>query len=247
VKMVLQRFLPILLCLVVTPVLAAKPYDATYTVHYNGFKVGEMHQRYLPQKDGNWLLQTKMKTTGLVSWFKSDEVVESSVVGFETGMPRPLSYTYHYTGNHKDVTEKLDFDWQKRTITSLRDGKTEILPLRPGVQDKQSYQLAMRKALHKGVKDFVYSIAERGKIETYELQVVGEEPQVTTFGTVDTLVVKKGTTTLWLAKDYDYLVVKIEQHEDGNIASSYITSKRPFAVDTSAIPAATTSPQPQAD
>lgn len=246
-KMIQRGLIPLLLCLIVTPVLAAKPYNATYTVHYNGFKVGDMHQRYLPQKDGNWLLQTKMKTSGLVSWFKSDEVVESSVVRFEHGMPRPLSYTYHYTGNHKDVTEKLDFDWQKRTLTSLRDGKTETLALPPGVQDKQSYQLAMRKALRKGQKDFVYSVADRGKIEKYELQVVGEESQVTTFGTVDTLVVKKGTTTLWLAKDYDYLVVKIEQRDGDNIATSYITSKSPFAVDKSASPVATENPPRQAD
>lgn len=245
--MALRRFLPLLLCLVVTPVLATRPYSVTYTVHYNGFKVGEMHQRYLPQQDGNWLLETEMKTSGLVSWFTSDKVVERSVVTFEQGQPRPLSYTYHYSGNHKDVREKLDFDWQKRTITSLRDGKTETLPLHPGIQDKQSYQLAMRKALHRGRKNFVYPVAERGKIETYELQVTGEESQVTTFGTVDTLVVKKGTTTLWLAKDYDYLVVKIEQHEDDNIATSYITSKTPFAVDTSATPAAVKKHSPQAD
>lgn len=226
---------------------AAKPYSATYAVHYNGFKVGEMQQRYLPQADGNWLLETQMKTTGLISWFKSDKVVERSVISLASDTPRPLSYSYHYSGNHKEVQERLDFDWQKKTITSLRDGKTETVPLSPGVQDKQSYQVAMRRALAAGKKDFLYPVAERGKIEKYALQVVGEESQVTTFGTVDTVVVKKGTTTLWLAKDYDYLVVKIEQHEDDNVATSYITSRKPFAVDTSAIPAAAVSDTPAAD
>lgn len=233
------RLLPLLLSFITIPVFAAKPYSAEYTVHYNGFKVGEMHQRYTPQPDGNWLLQTEMKTSGLVSWFKSDKVVERSIVSFTNGMPRPLSYSYHYSGNHKEVVERLDFDWNNKTIKSLQDGQTVTLPLQPGVQDKQSYQLVMRKELPEGKKNFVYPIAERGKIEKYELQVIGEEPQVTTFGTVDTLVVKKGTTTLWLAKDYDYLVVKIEQKEDGNVATSYITSKAPFAVDTSARAAVT--------
>lgn len=241
------RFLLLLLALVATPVLAAKPYSATYTVHYNGFKVGKMHQQYTAQADGNWLLQTEMKTSGLVSWFKSDRVVERSVVSFEKGVPRPLSYSYHYSGSQKDVTERLDFNWQKKTITSLRDGKTTTLRLHPGTQDKQSYQLAVRNALLKGKTEFVYPVAERGKMEKYELQVVGEEPQVTTFGTVDTVIVKKGTTTLWLAKDYDYLVVKIEQHEDGNIASSYITSRHPFAVGKTASQAAPETHQPQAD
>lgn len=226
---------------------AAKPYSATYDVHYNGFKVGEMRQSYLPQQNGNWLLETEMKTSGLVSWFASDTVVERSVVNLINGKPCPVSYTYHYTGNHKDVSERLDFDWKKKRITSLRDGETTTMRLRPGTQDKQSYQLAMRNGLYQGKTEFVFPVAERGKIEQYELQVVGEEPQVTTFGTVETLVVKKGTTTLWLAKDYDFLVVKIEQHEDDNIATSYITSKQPFSVDTSATPAAAETTMPVAD
>ncbi len=193
-----------------------------------------MRQRYLPQEKGNWLLETEVKTTGLVSWFKSDRVVERSIVAFVNDRPQPLSYLYHYYGNHKEVVERLDFDWEKKRVTSLRDGKTRELPLRKGVYDKQSYQLALREALHRGITDFVYPVADRGEIKQYKLRVVGEEPQVTTFGTVDTLVIKKGTTTLWLAKDYDFLVVKIEQREDGNTATSYITSRAPFAVDTGA-------------
>lgn len=243
----LLRHLPLLLLLLAAPVFADRPYSAEYAVHYNGFKVGEMQQRYLLQEDGNWLLETKMKTTGLVSWFKSDKVVECSVISLANATPHPLSYSYHYSGNQKEVIERLDFDWQNKTISSLRDGKTTVLPLQPGVQDKQSYQVVMRKALAEGKKDFVYAVAERGKIEKYKLQVVGEESQVTTFGTVDTVVVKKGTTTLWLAKDFNYLVVKIEQHEDDNVAISYITSRHPFAVGSSAIPAAAVTDTPVSD
>lgn len=245
----IQRLLAFcLLVLLALPSFAAtRPYSADYTVHYNGFKIGEMRQRYSAGKNGQWVLETEMKTTGLLSWFKSDKVTERSSMQFENGVPHPLRYSYHYRGNHKEVVERLDFDWQKNTITSLRDGKTTTLRLPPEVQDKLSYQIAMRHDLRNGKKDFLYRVADRSKIEEYELQVVGAEPQVTSFGTVDTVVVKKGTTTLWLAKDYDYLVVKIEQKEDGNTATSYITSKAPFAVDTSANPPAAANRPPAAD
>lgn len=220
----------LLLVTVAAPLQAAsflKPYSAEYTVHYNGFKVGEMKQSLKQRGEGRYLLETEVYTTGLVSWFKSDHVVERSVVDYLDGQLKPQRYVYRYTGRKKDVLEKLEFDWDKQQIASLRDGKTKYLALQPGIYDKQVYQLAMRGELGSGRKHFLYTVADRGKIEEYELEVAGHEKVVTTFGEVDSVVVKKGTTTLWLAEDYNYLVVKIEQREDGNLATSYITSKSP--------------------
>lgn len=226
----LRKLLLILLLAIALPLQAQsmlKPYTVKYTVHYNGFKVGEMEQSLRANGDDTYLLETVVYTTGLVSWFKSDRVSERSILRHEDGQFKPLSYVYHYTGRHKDVMDRLDFDWEKKQIKSLRDGKITTLALTPGIYDKQVYQLAMREELESGKKRFVYRVADRGKIEEYELLVTGEEPVVTSLGKVDTIKVEKGATTLWVAKAYDYTVVKIEKQEDGNIASSYIISKQP--------------------
>jgi hypothetical protein len=204
-----------------------QPFATEYTVHYNGFKVGEMKQQLSKRRDGRYQLDTEVYTTGLVAWFKSDRILERSIFDVQDGAVRPASYRYHYTGRNKDVVERLDFDWDKMQVVSLRDGKEKRMPLTPGTYDKQVYQVAMRRDLGKDIKHFRYPIAERGKMEKYKLDVSGSEKVMTTFGEVDAVVVKKGTTTLWLAKDHNYLVVKIEQNEDGNLATSYITSKKP--------------------
>lgn len=220
----------ILLLAVVMPLRAESfltPYATEYTVHYNGLKVGEMQQRLQQRADGHYVMQTEVYTTGLVSWFKSDRVVETSIFDYRDGKIRPLSYNYHYTGRNKDVVERLEFDWTKMQIVSLRDGKTKRLPLSDGVYDKQVYQVAMRRELEKGRKRFRYPVAERNKIEKYKLDVSGEEQVMTTNGMVDAVVIRKGTTTLWLAREHNYAVVKVEQNEDGNLATSYITAGLP--------------------
>lgn len=223
-----RTLLLFLMLSVVAPLGAVEkvePYRTEYTVHYNGFKVGEMKQRLKKGSGDNYVMETEVFTTGLVSWFKKDHIVERSTFTYHDGTLRPLSYLYRYTGREKDVVERLDFDWKKMQIKSLRNGKVKYLPLTPGVYDKQLYQLVMRRELGTGKKQFNYSIAERGKFEEYELEVVGQEKVMTTFGEVNAIVVKKGTTKLWLAKEYNYLVVKIAQNEDDNEATSYITSR----------------------
>lgn len=227
----MARLIAVMLMAVIAAPLHAleevKPFSAEYTVHYNGFKVGEMKQRLERRNDGSYMLETVVHTTGLVSWFKDDRVTERSVWRYVDGDVRPDSYRYHYTGRNEDVVEKMDFNWEKNEAISLKDDKTKVLPISPGVYDKQVYQIAMRHGIDNGVKKFAYDVADRGKIRDYDLEVVGREKVMTPFGEVKTVKVKKGTTTLWLAEKYQYLVVKIEQDEDGNLATSYITKKSP--------------------
>lgn len=219
-----------LLVLVAAPLQAAMtvhPFATEYTVHYNGLKVGEMKQRLEKRDNGTYLLETVVYTTGFVSWFKKDRITERSIWRYVDGEVQPLQYTYHYKGRSKDVVEKVDFDWDKMEAKALTDGKVTRLPLKPGTYDKQSYQIKLRHDIDAGKKVFHYDVANRSKIRDFDLKVVGRERVMTPSGKVDTVMVKKGTTTLWLAQKHNYTVVKIEQDEDGNLATSYITSKLP--------------------
>jgi hypothetical protein len=186
-----------------------------------------MTQRLDKRDDGTYLLETVVYTTGIVSWFKKDRVTERSIWRYVDGKIQPLKYTYHYTGRHRDAVEKVIFDWDKMEVTSLNKDKVTRLPLKPGIYDKQVYQLVLRHDLDAGVKKFHYDVANRSKIRDFDLEVIGREKVMTPSGKVDAIMVKKGTTTLWLADKHNYTVVKIEQNEDGNLATSYLTSQLP--------------------
>ncbi len=206
------------------PVVAADvfpPYAVKYEVNYNGIKVGEMTQQLTASTNGRQTLQTVAYTTGLVSWLKSDKVTERSIWHDEGGALMPLSYTYRYSGNNKEAFERLDFDWQTGIVKSLRDGKVTELAVEAGTFDKHMYQLPLRRDLAKGLRQLRYPVADRGKLEQYEFEVLAEEPVETgSLGKVNCLKLQKGTTFIWVAQKFDYLPVKIEKDEDGSTVSS---------------------------
>lgn len=198
------------------------PYEAKYEVRYGGLKVGEMTQQLTAAVDGRQTLQTIAHTTGLVSWLKNDTITERSIWQEDGGEVLPLSYTYRYTGRSKDAFERLDFDWSAGVVSSLRDGNVTTLAVARGTLDKHLNQLVLRRDLLHGQRgQLSYPVAERGKLKQYEFTVVGEELlQSKRFGPLDCLKVSKGTTLIWVAKQLDYLPVKIEKDEDGTLVSS---------------------------
>src|SRR5512139_1232957 len=176
----------LLMWLAAVPV-AAEPFrvetfDAHYDVKLDGFKVGELEQRLVSRNDNTYMLETIMFTTGVVHWFKSDKVVEQSVMRAVDDTLQPLSYSYRYTGRNKDVVERIDFDWTKMQASSLRDGKITLLPAEKGLLDKQVYQLLVRRDLARGLKKMSYPVAERSRLTTFDIEVMGEETIVTPFG-----------------------------------------------------------------
>jgi hypothetical protein len=232
----MQRPLAGLIALVLwlaAPPLFAEPFkvetfDAHYNVKLDGFKVGELSQRVALREDGTYLLETIMHVTGLVSWFKSDKVVEQSVMRAVDDTLQPISYSYRYTGRNKDVVERIDFDWNKMQVSSLRDGKITLLPAGKGLLDKQVYQLLVRRDLARGKKKMSYPVAERSRLTTFDIVVLGEESVVTPFGKYRTIKVQRGATTLWCAPELNYTVVQLAREEDGHTATSYITSLKRY-------------------
>lgn len=203
-------------------------YKAKYEVLYGGFKVGEMTQRLSAMQNGRKQLETVAYTTGLASWLKSDKVVEQSIWSDKSGDALPLSYTYRYNGQSKRVFEKLGFDWQAGTVSSLRDGKTVQLPAETGTLDKHMYQIVLREDLLKGEKVGSYRVADRNKIKEYKLELLGKEVvNLEGFGDLHCVKLKKGTTLFWLAEKFDYLPVKIEKEEGGSTASSHLIGYNP--------------------
>jgi hypothetical protein len=85
------------------------------------------------------------------------------------------------------------------------------------------YQVALRQALRRGQKKISYPVADDGRIQRYEFEVLGAETlEMPPFGRLDCLKVKKGTTLIWVAQRFDYLPVKIEKDEDGTSLGTYL-------------------------
>ena len=85
--------------------------------------------------------------------------------------------------------------------------------------DKLSYQLQLRKDLINKQTLEAYQIADGGHLKTYTFEVIGDEVIETPLGKMDTIHIKriregkKRFTHIWLAKKWDYLIVKLEHKE----------------------------------
>lgn len=217
----------LILLLLVFPVLgkeAVQAYHAEYSLMLNGFKVGELHRTVQHQDNGNYLSTTTAYTTGLASWFKPDVAIETSEWRMVDDWPRPLVYTYAYSGRGKEVWERLDFDWEAGIVHSLNHGKLTPVELEARVLDNQIFELAMRRAIARGTRAHIYQIAQRDRILDYEFMVMGAETLSSgVFGSVETIKVQRGSTVLWLAPEHDYLVVRIEQQDGIGTVTSYLT------------------------
>jgi hypothetical protein len=79
-----------------------------------------------------------------------------------------------------------------------------------------------------GKNNFSYTVTNGRKIKTYKFEIIGEEVLKTPLGEVKTVKVKRSrenddlVTYAWFAKDFQYLLVRMQQEEDGSDYTIYI-------------------------
>src|SRR5690625_8003441 len=89
------------------------------------------------------------------------------------------------------------------------------------VQDPLSYQVQLQRDLIDGRENLSYQIANNGGLREYSFEVVDEEVLETPLRKVNTVKVMRSrknhdrVTYAWLAKDWDNLLRRLQQQEDG--------------------------------
>jgi hypothetical protein len=193
------------------------PYRASYQAEYNFFLpvTGTAVRELKQDSNGAWLLTNTVKSNLLT-------IEESSRFDWVNGRPQPVSYRFE----QKSIKNKqlwLDFDWQTLLATNTSDIKYPPYPIDVQVLDPLTYQLALRTDLVKQKPEFSYRVADKKRVDTYDFEVLGEEQLETPLGLLNTVkIIRKRDadstreSVIWLAKDWDYLLVKIRQKERGN-------------------------------
>lgn len=215
----LRLYLMIVLIFWFKPVLAAslslKPFEAVYRTTYQlGVSIDVKAQRSLSQKaDGVWVLDfraknwfAKIQQTSTFNWFSDNDL-------------KPLLYRRYQSvfGNSKE--QRVIFHWETMQVTNDIDNQPWLMSIASGTQDLLSYQLKLRYDLlaHPEQKQFVYEVADGGKVKTFTFRVVGEERIETPMGTLNSIKVeslrhseKDVEHLIWLAKDWDNMLLRVE-------------------------------------
>ncbi len=192
-----------------------QPFSASYTADWKQVPfTGKAERSLQKQNDGTWKLDfsASMLVAGLS---------ETSWLSLINGDVQPQKYRYSRTGMGKSKKIKQDFDWNTQHATGSDRGKPINVTLIQGVQDKSSYQLALQRDIADGKTSMSYQVLDGDDLDTYDFRVLGEETVDTLVGTVDAIKVErvrdptqsKRITILWFAKDWDYLLVRLQQVE----------------------------------
>ncbi|MBV6752258.1 DUF3108 domain-containing protein [Pseudomonas chlororaphis] len=214
----MRRALLFALTLLALPAVQAadlQPFSASYTADWKQLPMSGSAERSLSKNDnGTWTLS--FKASMMIA-----SLTEESTLRLDKDTLLPQSYTFERGGLGKAKKINLDFDWSSKMVTGTDRGDPVKVPLNSGMLDKSTYQLALQRDVAAGKKSMSYQVVEGTDTDTYDFRVLGAEKVSTKAGSVDAIKVErvrdptqnKRTTVMWFAKDWDYLLVRLQQVE----------------------------------
>ena len=132
----------------------------------------------------------------------------------------PLNYSYQLSGVSR-ANHAIFFNWDAEVALSTEGDESWQLPLKEGVMDQLSYQVAIRQALIDNTEEetnFLFEVVDGDAIQMQEYRLVGEEIISTPLGELSTLKLERDrsasderVTEIWLAIEWNFLITRIEQ------------------------------------
>lgn len=193
------------------------PFTAEYKVTKGIMSVGSTHRKLEDKGNGYFLFESVTKPGGIAKLFTSGKVVERSYWRLLGDKLVPQEYEYTNSSDQKRNV-KVKFDWDNNKVTNTVNGDPWTMDVEEETLDKLIFQLAVMYDLSQGATLLMYQVADGGKTKTYNIEIMGEERVVTELGTFNTIKVvrtnNKRTTTMWCAKELQYLPARIEQKKE---------------------------------
>lgn len=196
-------------------------FDNQYKARLYGFSI-TVTNRLTKTDDNQYDLLFKMDSMlGSITEISSMQLSDENII-------QPLHYNYKRRGLGKNRDADLSFNWEDKTVINNVENTRWKMDIADHAQDKLSYQLQMVQELRAGKKKFNYNVADGGELKDYAFEVLDEEMLDTPLGKVKAVKVKrsrsnnKRITYAWLAPDWEYLLVRLQQEEGGKSYTIYI-------------------------
>ena len=192
-------------------------YKAVYDIRYKGSLVGESEITLVAgQTNSSYIYSSKSNTKGLLRFVAPKELLEISEFSYNNNLIQPLRYTLKNNSRLGNDSYSVDFNWEKKiTITTVGNQTTQS-PLVPGTLDRGTLQVALMLEM-KDSEPLSHTIRDEDGIRIYDYSSLGQETIETSLGpiTAEKLIQQRQgysrQTVLWMAKDFQYLPVRMEQ------------------------------------
>lgn len=197
-----------------TAAIDIKPYNANYSANFNGLEIEANHR--LEQLASDQYRET-LKAKNIFGKINEQALFSLS----DEQQLVPLEYKYERSLMGVKRAEQQLFNWASQQLQYSKKDQRKLVPLEPGSLDIITHKLQLRSDLSSGKDSFSYQVMSRGKLKQYNYRVMAREVMDTAIGPLNTVLVQRirednnRTTKIWLASDWDYLVVQLEQIENG--------------------------------
>ena len=188
-----------------------KPYRAKYSARISGLNIDAIHKL---EEIEPGIFRESLNAKNFIGSINEQTTFRLSA---DQGLlPGKYSYTRSIFGS--DRSEVQDFNWQDSSVTYRKDGTTKAeIELQSGYLDMITHRLQLRRDLNAGKQTFSYPVISRGKLKQYDYRVTSQQVLDTAIGPLNTVKVERITDnsdksiSVWLATDWDYLIVKLQQ------------------------------------
>jgi len=215
-----------LLLLAQVPALAIpSAFQADYTVSKGSMKLGNLHTSL--KINGNRYSYHKFtKASGLAALLTGIKITENTDGQISGQNLRPTSYLFNQSRHRKSKIDKIQF--AGNSAKGSYKGKAYSEAITGVTQDRASLELVLARDVALNKAKLSYSVVERGKKKQYNFQKLGNEKVQVPAGTFNTVKVKvqreggNRETIFWLAKETDYMPVKIRHREKKDIITTVL-------------------------
>jgi len=203
-----------------TAVAIPTTFEANYSVAKGSMTLGNLHTS-LKVSGGRYSYQKYTKATGLAALLTGIKITENTNGVLSGNSIRPSNYLFNKKQRSKSKIDKIQFSGN--TATENYKGKSYKFNINANTQDRASLELVLARDVTLNKARLSYQVVESGEMKTYNFQKLGNEKIQTPAGTFNTVTVKvvrsgnKRETIFWLAKEVDYLPVKIRHREKNDV------------------------------
>jgi hypothetical protein len=195
---------------------ALTPFTASYSWSWHGAVIAVSTLKLEQRQGDTWIYSSSSEPRGLGNLYPMRPKLRSVLRVTDQGV-QPLSYHATDGTSANERGADVTFDWDSGRASGVYEGVKVDLPLKSGLQDDLSIQIALLYALRQGRAPGDLSMIDKNSIRDYSYLREGTQTIDTKLGRIDTVVYASHhagsprVTRFWCAPSRGYVPVRVEQ------------------------------------
>ena len=212
---------------------------AKYGIQFYGITAAEAHYRLI-YTDTGYSFSQKTNLVGLANMFADDTVSAISIIDRIDNKLLLKKHTYIQTGKEKNRDEDINIDWHtskeniQGKITGIVRGKSISHNTDAAIWEVLSFQIPLMLEANKNKKNYPYKALLKGKIDTYDFELIPSKKiefankEYDTLHLVRTDPHKDRQLHIWLLPELHNIPVLIENYRKGKVHSKVVMQSVQF-------------------